>query len=230
MNPKRLLLVLTAAAIFVGVMADSAHATMSAAGEWYLGFAPGTTLVEGTSKAMTCSKESEALVLTGSIGETKIPVKIKATGIECIGFVIKNSGTHGIGEGKLKFTGVTVVEPTGCTVASGSVETAAVKPELWKDSENTALGFVKYSQPLGENLATVEITGACAAAGNRIVKGSVFGELFWLTGSSSAFQPVSFSTAIDTTAGSALKFAGNPAHLSGTVTNVLTSAEEFGAH
>jgi len=54
--------------------------------------------------------------------------------------------------------------------------------------------------------------------------------LSWLTGISSAFQPLDFSTAIDTTAGSALKFAGNAAHLSGTVTTVLTSAEEFSAH
>lgn len=245
MNVKRFLLALTAVAMFAAVLANSASAAMTAEGEWYIGAsAPGTTLAEGSSKAIKCAvgkhgePEVERLVLTGTVGTEA--VKLEATGIECTPSGSKageeakifNSGGHGFATGKLKFTGVTLVSPTNCSTA-GTIETEALSAELYMDSASSTKAFVKFVPAVtGGNFATVTITGSCAAAGARIVKGFTYGEASNPTSTQATTQGLTFSPGIETTTESAesLKLAGNPAHLTGRVNNTLVSGEAFGAH
>ncbi len=173
MNPKRFILALAALAMFAAVMANGASAaTMTPAGEWYIGTtAPGTTLT--TTKSVECSvgehEGSSKFVLTGVIGEApkEIPVKLEATQIDCIEATIFNEEGHGRDAGRLKFTGVTVALPTpGCTVENGEVTTEPLKTELYMDSESTTKAFDKFVPAVaGGNFATVQINGTCAAAG-----------------------------------------------------------------
>ena len=147
MNVKRLLLALTAVAMFAAVMANSASATMTTGGEWYIGAtAPGTTLAkeprwENEKKPSTAASgnmNGEAkLILTGTVGESGTPVKLTATGVECIEATIFNEGGAGKDSGKLKFTGVTVSEPANCDVLGGEIETNELKTELYMDSGST---------------------------------------------------------------------------------------------
>jgi hypothetical protein len=220
--------------MFAAVMASSASATMTASGQWYTG-GSGTPL--SGSKTVTCSvgehEGSSVFTLNGSVGETKTPVKLTATGIECLSSTIFNESSHGKDKGKLKFTGVTVDEPAGCSVEGGAVETTELKTELYMDSESTTKAFDKFEPAAGptNNFATVKLIGAsCPVTGSKLVKGTVFGEATNPTSTSLATQPLTFSAAIDTTTGGTLTFAGNEAHLTGRVNNKLSPEEAFEAH
>jgi hypothetical protein len=214
------------------VMASTASATMSSEGQWYIGETfPGTALPEGTSKTMACENESPRFILTGTVGEALIPTKIAATGMECVGASIKNEGSHGVFSGKLQFTGVTVVEPSGCTVENGTVTTEALKAQLYMDSGSSTLAFAKFEPAAGATgrFAVVKIQG-CAIAGSKTVRGSMFGEATNPTSTFAAKQPLEFSSTVDTTAESALILAGNEAHISGQAADYLSSGESFMAH
>lgn len=231
MNLKRVLLVFMAVGASAVILASGASATVTAEGEWYLGTsAPGTTLTEGSSKAVSCGVGGPGfkLALTGTVGTT--PVKLESSEVECISARLFNKSGHGEGRAILKFSGVTVKEPTGCTVENETVETIELKSELYM-ATGSANPFVKFEPvTVGGNFAVVDIKGTCAAAGSRIVKGNVFGMASNPTSTPAVTQPLEFSSAIDTTAGSELKFSGNPAHLEGTINNSLSSAEKFMAH
>ncbi|HEY2054318.1 MAG TPA: hypothetical protein VGH14_10330 [Solirubrobacterales bacterium] len=226
MNLKRFLLALTAVAMLAAVMANSASATMTAEGQWFNG--SGVLLPE---TGVNCSKGEGPLVLTGTVGTT--PTKLEATNVECVGAVVKNESSHGVAVGKLNFTGVTVVEPAGCAVAGGHVETEKLKAELYMSSASTTKAYVKF-QPFeaGGLFASFEITGSCAAAGPRTVKGSTFGEAANPTKTPATTQGLNFSTAVEeaTESTTTLKFAGNNAHLSGKANNTLVGGGSFEAH
>ncbi len=237
MNLKRFLLALIAVALFAIVVTDSASATMTAQGEWYIGAtAPGTTLAEGTSKSVSCSigahNGESKIVLAGSIGESPgTPVKLTATGVECIEATIFNQGGHGKDSGRLKFTGVTVSEPTGCDVLNDTITTEPLKTELYMDSASTTAAFDKFeAATAGGNFAIVHITGTCAAAGTKTIKGFIFGEAVNPTSTPAVTQPLTFSPAIDSTTGGGLTLAGNAASLTGRINTVLLTGESFLAH
>jgi hypothetical protein len=235
MNLKRIILALTAVAMFAAFAASSASATMTASGQWSTG-SPTVVLPEGTSKTVTCAvgehEGSSVFTLTGTVGEAPVlNVKLTATGIECIGGTIFNEGGHGKDKGKLKFTGVTVDEPTGCEVENGTVETGELKTELFMDSGSTTKWFDKFSPASGTTFATVHTIGAsCPDAGNKLVKGTVFGEATNATGVAATTQPLTFSKTIDETTEGTLTFAGNTAHLTGRVNNTLSPSLTFGAN
>ena len=206
----------------------------------------GATLAVGTSKAVTCSigkhafdgGEKELLELEGEVGEEAgTRISLTATGIKCLNAKIFNENTGktppvvGKDSGELEFTGVTVMTPPNCTVQGNKVVTKPLVSELYTDPSNTTIGFDKFEPATaGGNFATVVVEGpSCSIAGNRIAKGFVFGEGKNATGTSAVTQPITFSPTIDTTAGSALVFAGNPAHLTGQVINKLSTGEEFSA-
>lgn len=232
MNLKRILLALTAVAMFAAVMANSASAAMKAETEWYTG-SPTVTLPEGSSKTVKCSIGGTGVfTLEGSVGESKTPVKLTATGIECIGATIFNEGGHGRDKGKLKFTGVTVDEPLHCSVEGGTVETNELSTELFVEEGVTTKVFDKFVPTAGStaNFATVKLTGAeCSVLGSKLVKGFVYGEAEREKGVANATQPLKFSSTIDTTTAGALTFASNPAHLTGTVINELSPSLVFGS-
>ena len=100
MNVKRLVLALAAVAMFAAVLADSASASMTTGGEWYIGAtAPGTTLKEGTKETVNCSvgehEGSSVFTLTGTVGEGDTLIKLTATQIDCFEGEIFNEGGVG---------------------------------------------------------------------------------------------------------------------------------------
>ncbi len=226
MNLKRFMLAMAGVAMLAAVMASSAMAAAEPGGVWYVN---GKQL--SGSETVNCSAAG-TLKLEGSVGsEGEVPVTLTATGIECVEATVFNNeaGTLGEDAGRLRFTGVTVDSPPNCSVSGGTVTTQNLKSSLAMDSSNPAITFDKF-EPAATNFAVVKITGAtCAVSGNRYVRGYVYGQASNLTEEPAATQPLNFSSSIDATAGSALEFAANPAHLTGTVNNTLASGAEFEA-
>ncbi len=134
---------------------------------------------------------------------------------------------HAKATGKLKFTGVTVSEPAGCTTAvtqetnllEGEVKmvTGGAKP-FFKTEPDAAAGVT--------NLATVHID-MCAAEGTYPVKGFHFCESTNATEVHSEQQECTDNAT--TAAQSALTIGPNPAAFSGEITAELTAGGSFGA-
>lgn len=234
MHLKRLMLVLGALAIVAAFTASSAMAGATTGGEWFVEGTGTLNAAESVSCEIGEHNEEKKFVLTGSVGENKIPTKLTATGVKCLNSTIFNMKSPetavGTDTGELEFTGVTVSEPPNCSVEGGVVKTNKLHTELYMDSEHPEVALDKFqpdpfTEPPTTNFAVVHITGAtCSVEGNRPVKGFVFGEAVNHTGVKAVTQPLTFSPAIDETAGSALTFASNPAHLTGRAINKLSGA------
>src|SRR6185503_11540602 len=84
--------------------------------KWFTGAAGAAELVgvEGVST----SQVGAASLKTGGY-------ELKWTGTECVECKIENAGGTAVGSGKLKFTGVTVAEPAGCS-APATITTKAL--------------------------------------------------------------------------------------------------------
>jgi hypothetical protein len=231
MNLKRLVLALMAVGVLTAFAAGSASAaTMVPKYQWYTG-ATTTTLPVGSSKSAICSI-SGALTFTASVGENHVPIKVSMTGVECIGATLFNEGSPVLGhdKGKLKFTGVTVDEPSGCTVEGGSVETTELKTALYAEEGVTGKVFDKFEPAAaGGNFFTLKISGSgCSVTGSKVFKGAFFGEASKRAGEAATTQTLNFSSSIDTTTGGSITFAGNEAHFSGSIVNSI-GGEAFGA-
>jgi hypothetical protein len=151
---------------------------------------------------------------------------LNATGIECVGCKIENSGGSAVGSGKLKFTGVTMKEPAGCSVAS-SIETVALSITAdWMSGTTT---YVKFVPTAGETkeFATIEITG-CSLGTTLIPKGSVFVKARNATATYESQQEVTSSEAINSAAGGSLKVGTKAAFLANSVRFKLGSEKAFG--
>jgi hypothetical protein len=264
MNLRKLLLASTAVAMLASIFASSASAAaVTEESHWTV---EGVNLAAGAAKNVKCevgkhtvseTKTEAILTMTGTIGEgAGVPTEITATGIECINHEgepgangtakIEQVGASAQDFGRLRFTGVKVVKPENCTVASTLI-TNPLKSEIYMHE----VGGGKVNrvfdrfEPTGANFITIVIGSkapfTCAIAGNRIVKGFVYGQSVEgehpnvfekqttepLT--ETVVQSLLFSKAIDETAGSALTFGGNPAHLTGRVENQLTTGQKWGA-
>jgi hypothetical protein len=237
MRLKKLGAALVVVAALGAVLASSAFAegAMQVPKQWYVG-TPGKLL----SGSKTVNVKSAGGTFTTEVGKTKY--KLHSTGVSCVGCIIENSGGHAIGSGKLKFEGVTVEEPAGCSVAS-TIETASLSVTAdWMESvlvENpetheletvtTSTNYVKFVPTAGEatEFATVKITG-CALATTLVPKGSVFARTVNATGVLAAEQPVESSEAINATAGGNLHVGTKNASLTANATFTLASGEAFG--
>jgi hypothetical protein len=225
MSLKRFILTMASVALLGAIVASSASAAaVTKASSWH---STGTTI--SGHVAAGCEAPG-GLTLTGNV--SGLETNLKATGVECIEASIYNEGGAALDEGKLRFTGVTVENIPTCSVEGGVIETNPLQTELYMDSVNTSVVYDKFEPKPGfTNFATVHLTGAsCPVAGNRPVKGYVYGQSAYKTGEEHAEQPLEFSNAVDAAAGSALKFAGNEAHMMGTAFNYLLSEEPFGAN
>jgi hypothetical protein len=255
MNLKRFLFVLASMALLAGIAANSASAAaVTKPSRWYVNAAG---LNAGQTATVKCNVEEETgigkkLVLHGTVGEGEgISYTLTATGIECINHegtpgangtaTINQTGKGTVAEpyvaedlGRVRFTGVTVSSPLNCAVAGGSVLTNPLKSELYMDSTDNTVTFDRF-EPTGTSFATVIIesvppgSGKCAIEGSRIIKGFVYGQAANKTGTEAVKQHLTFGTSVETTAGNGLVFAGNPAHLTGTVNNELTSGFKYGS-
>lgn len=231
MNLKRFMLVLMSIAMLTAVMASSASAAVETGGTWHVEGIPNFVGPESVACSIGKHAGEEKIALEGEITGLG-PVVLTATGIECINAkIFNNAGGHAFDEGELKFTGVTIDGALGtvCSVQNNAVTTNNLETELFMDSEEPEIAFDKF-EPAGggANIAVVQIVGgSCPVAGKKPVRGYVYGEAVNRTGVHSETQPLTFSEAVDTTAGSELKFAGNEAHLTGNVVNFLSGANAF---
>ncbi|MGH2938701.1 MAG: hypothetical protein ACRDPE_11350 [Solirubrobacterales bacterium] len=234
MKLRKFGLALVVVSALAAVMASSAFAAATTGkSQWYVG---GAKLANGASKNVTC-KSTGNLTLEGTVLGLK--TKLTATGVECLESVIKQEGTGASGmaidSGKLRFTGVTVDEPEGCSVTGGTLTTEKLNTFVQMDGTKV---YDKFQPASGETFVKIPITG-CAIAGTIPVTGTDFGlathtnakgeTINNLTGEEFASQMLTFSGTINTEAGGALKLGGNTATLTGTADNELEGGAVFGA-
>jgi hypothetical protein len=146
-----------------------------------------------------------------------------ATGSVC---EINSEGGKDHGAGALTFTGVSVVEPAGCTVAS-ELTTNPLTDELIMDPSGGTATFDKFltdKNAEGKEVPfiTIKVSG-CAAAGSYPVKGTQVGRTND-TGVSAASQPLTFNATEQKTGGGTLSLGSETATLTGSATNTLSGA------
>ncbi|MGH2938700.1 MAG: hypothetical protein ACRDPE_11345 [Solirubrobacterales bacterium] len=236
MGIKKIGLTLVVVTALAAVMASSAlGAATTGKSQWYVG---GVALANNASKEVTC-KSTGNLTLEGTVLGLK--TKLTATGVECVESKIeqvevenakKEKEKMAIDSGKLRFTGVTVDEPEGCSVTGGTVTTEKLNTFVQMDGAKV---YDKFQPALGETFVKIPITG-CAIAGNIPVTGTDFGlathlnakeeTVNNLTGEEFAQQMLTFSGKINEEAGGALKLGGNTATLTGTADNEVVEFKE----
>jgi hypothetical protein len=185
-----------------------------APGQWYVG---GSKLGVGSSRSTKCSA-AENFFVTGTI--LGAAAELKATGLECLSASIKQiepvEGIVAELPGELKLTGVTVVKPSGCSIAS----TLTIKPAVNRVYMGGSNTYSHYLGEAGKAMATVKLEG-CASAGSYALEGDFFGQ--WSATSTSAEgQAISFSEAIQDAADGSLLLGGEVAQLTGKATTELT--------
>ena len=235
MSIKKLGAAIVAVLALTALAASSASAAVETkAVEWYTGPTAGTVTTLGTDTGVTASLASPSTLATTILGTE---TEIKATGLECLECNITNEevteklGKVGVGDGKIRFTGVTVTKPANCTVRGieaggglepvGQITTRPLKVHAdWQDAAQTnKKAFLGFFPTAGRTtpFAGVKLEGgSCIVAGNYNVTGSVYGESTNNIGTMATVQPLNFSAAVQSTTGANLKFGTNPATLTGT--------------
>ena len=226
MNIRKLLVSLALALSFLGLETSNAFAATelkTAPASWEIG-----ETVLAKSETLKCSLKSTNFKLAASI--LGASVVLSATGIECPEATISNEVVEGVdmavASGKLVYTGVTIVEPPGCSTPS-KLTTDAIKSRVDMHLENgvpTGRIFTTTEPESGTTFATVSITG-CALEGSYSVKGKTVGESTVETGQSATDIPVAFNAA--TNAAGSLAIGSQPATITGEVNRELTSGSEF---
>ncbi len=159
-------------------------------------------------------------------------LKLSGTGISCVECTIENSGGSAIGHGKLRFTGVTVVEPSTCSVAStlttnelkllNSYRIGTARYILFEPSTGPENGFI-----------TMSLAGASCPIKTAIIpKGTVFVKAQNAAGVYAVEQQVNSSPAINSAAGGTLHVGEESASLTGEVAFDLIGeheGQEFGS-
>jgi hypothetical protein len=210
---------LVASLALAAVAVASASATTWKAG--------GSLFTNGQSATVTVSNKA-ALGGTGFTFAFKVlgkTVKFTAATLSGEGVKISQSGSEALGSGKLIFSGITVVDPSGC-----GVEAITTEPLSSRLESNTGLTS-KVADHLfptsGESFAKIKVT-ACAIAGTYPLKGTLYAETNAL-GVIAVNQPLKFSPAINTAAGGKLLLGTEEMTLTGVGINTLTSGLSWGA-
>jgi len=219
-------LAVMAAAAFSAFAASPAFAAHSG-NQWVV---DGTALGNGEFETVTPSLMSAKAALTSKVQNQSF--KLTATGLKCgvlslcqIKQVIEGEAAHAKIEGKLTFTGVSIDEPTGCSVATEITTTELVAEVITV----TGTAYVKFSPKSGTTLANITITG-CAVAETYPVKGSVCAET-WSLGTETALQRAAFSEFINNRScgPGSLKVGAEPAVITGEATYRLPGELSWGA-
>lgn len=180
-----------------------------------------------TKEPVTCEIDPGTVgVLTTTVGTSGTPLKLQATGTSCPEGKVFNEAGEAKFSGKIKFTGVTVVEPAGCSVVGGAVETVALAGSVGMKKGSSTIDTVEFKPASGTQFAEVEISG-CSIANAYPVKGVVYGQPTNVTCTEAATQTVDFSEAIQNDAGGALTFGTKPAQISGELSAKLTNGGNF---
>jgi hypothetical protein len=222
MRLKKLGAALVVVVALGAVLASNAFAAAATeAKEWNVG----GSMLTGKSETVSSTAVGTATFET-EVGSTKYV--LTATGIDCVGCTIANTGSpsSATGTGHLKFTGVSVMEPAGCSVASEIETTELTVSADWMEGEKV---YVKFTPAAGETkeFATVAITG-CALATTIVPKGTVFVEAANKTEKYEVEQEVHSSKTINEVAGGSLKVGTKNAVLTGRAKLKLNSGAGFG--
>lgn len=201
--------VVAALSVFWAVSASAASAFV-----WQIEEKP---LANGASEAIKVEKTSEKLIVETSV----LGVAIKKTSNALTGIETKitQSGAVASGSGKLQFSGVVFDEPAACKVKEGTVTTKQTKGEVVEIGGNF---YEKFTPAEGETFTTITVEG-CAIAGTYKFTGSLFGQLE-KAGVSLVCQPITFSKAIQETAGGVLHFGPEKAFVIGAAKFCLSGA------
>jgi len=179
-KPKRRihLGLLATAAVLAAMMVPAASAS-AASPLWQTGTTTGTMSQLTGSQAVTASLPESMHVHTQLFKEH---VDIVATGIECVGCKIENTGSGATaaatGTGTIKLTGATIPSKPGCevrTVLSSGAEVPGVQfqPLKWKVEGPSTVAFSTVS---GGYIWSARITGeTCSVAGKFNLNGNPVG-------------------------------------------------------
>ena len=207
--------------VLVAVLAMTAVAASAAnASEWYIG----ATKLSGSESVKL--KAAEKFTLESKVLGANF--RFTATTLECEGCTISNPGAKSAGV--LSFSGISVDEPTGCSVAS-PIRTNALVDEVIMNPSGGEATFDKFTPAEGTTFVTIKITG-CAAAGSYPLKGSFTGRTN-NTGVAAVEQPITFNAAEQATGGGILTWGPQPANLTGKALSSLSGANAgntFNAH
>lgn len=224
MGLKRFAAACVGSLALAALFASSAFATPTTTiSNWFVVSKTPEPLESGETREAKCSAAENFLLTSHIFG---VMVKLEATGLECVsGWVIKQEGEHAIATGQLKFTGVSVNVPN-CTVSS--ITTNALTAKIYMEGTTV---YTRFEPTTGTELATVNVTGKkCPLAGNLPLTGTLFGRASSATLTEATNQQLTFSSAIQETAGGSLAFAGEKAQITGEANNELVSGSDFGAY
>jgi hypothetical protein len=207
--------------------------------------AGGTVYAQGEAKEMKCHNSTVSVENTSGVSSANLqltgtilgsPAWLTATGVECVGATITNTtvgGVHmAVDAGRLRFTGVTVMEPEGCVVDEGAnlgtFTTEPLTTTLEMDTAEHTVAIDKFTPTTGTKLATIKLRGAkCAAEGNYPAEGFFVGRAVFRTVVRNAEQPLIFDKVMAESSG--LILAGKPADIFGEVVYERANGEAFGA-
>ncbi len=235
MGLKKLGMVVVAALAVGAVFANSALAgkPVTRKASWTTGtITNANTIPEGTKEAIKCKKTAESPDFVFTSTAAGFPVKLTATGVECVEMTLFNVNEGGSsmakGTGKLKFTGVSVVEPATCITPS-TIQSNRLIADLQMDETVGAKAFVRLEPDAAAgvtNLVTLSLE-ECAAEGKYPVKGFTYCEATNATEVHATAQECNANAT--TTAFSSLTLGPNSATFTGEITTELSSGGFFGA-
>jgi hypothetical protein len=243
MRSKKILVALVACMALTAVAANAAQAAL----HWTVN--GGTTLAgPETVTVVSDIPGPGAWLLSGTtLGTT---VELTAENVVC-GSTCTIEGA-GASSGSLKFTGVTVMKPAGCSAgnpgkAAGTLTTASLRDQIKMD-KNVAGSTVVFDEfspvTAGGSFVQIEFSGATCTLGEIAlpVKGTAEGEaghtelvgifVSNATGKQVSSQLLRFGSTQQTTGGGALTLATGSVTLTGIASNTLSgnnSGEVFGA-
>ncbi|HEY2478331.1 MAG TPA: hypothetical protein VGI17_06335 [Solirubrobacterales bacterium] len=238
MGLKKFSLTIVAVLAIGVVMANTASATVSTTGA--------TFFVEGAE--LTGSKTVTGKAVTNGSLDTEIGsthTKLEFPKLSCEGCKIENAaktekaGAIAVGEVKIVFEEVKVIEPANCTVTGETGVLGKVPTKLlaihgdWMDTvEANKHAFVQFLPLSGGTFFQFELsgTGCAAVSGPKNVTGSLFAESKLNTGESSAKQELVFSPTVQKTTKAALLVGIKEAELSATGAFELSTGEKFNIH
>lgn len=181
-----------------------------------------TKFTAGQSESFKSGIHSEKWTIEGEF--LGWPLKITATGLECLECKITQTGEgeSGVagGTAKYKFTGVKLVEPAACA----SPSTFTTEPLVETYFPRTGSGLLELKPAEGTTLAGIPIAG-CIKEKPVPLTGTLDGRTQEL-GVVASLPIVKFSPAIEKEEGGTLQFSFHPATLTGDLFDELSGPNE----
>lgn len=175
----------------------------------------------GQSESFKSKIVGEKFLIQGQF--VGLPMKIEATGLECLECKITQTGEGeaGVagGTAKYRFTGVKMIEP-GCVTTS----TLTTEPLVETYFPRTGYGLLELKPAKGTTLALIPVAG-CVSEKKVPLEGTLDGKTHPL-GFIAVHPLVKFSPTFEAEEGGSLKFASQPASLTGELSSELSGVNE----